>query len=338
MMMMHKKIMIGLAAFGMSAAAMADVNVYSYRQEFLIKPMLEAFTKESGVKVNVVYIKDGLVDRLKQEGKLSQADVVLTVDINRLEDLVKAQVTQPIISDVVKANVPEHLRGNEWVALTKRVRAIYSSKTRVGKLPASFTYQDLAKPALKGKVCVRSGKHPYNVSLVASMIAHEGEAAAKSWLEGVKANLAQKPQGGDRDQVKAIMEGKCDYALVNSYYFAAMINNEKDPEQKKWAEAVEINFPNQATTGTHVNISGVALAKHAPNKAEAMKLIDFLTGATAQRMYAEDNSEYPVKAGVPVSRLLASWGTFKEDQLNVLDIAKHYGTALKLIDEVKFDL
>lgn len=335
---MKKSVIAGLVALGVSAAALAEVNVYSYRQEFLIKPMLDEFTKETGIKVNTVYIKDGLVDRLKQEGKLSPADIVLTVDISRLEELAAAGVTQPIVSDTVNANIPANLRGEHWVALTKRARAIYSSKERVGKLPASFTYQDLAKPELKGKVCVRSGKHPYNVSLVAAMIAHEGEAAAKAWLEGVKANLAQKPQGGDRDQVKAIMEGKCDYSLGNSYYLGAMIKNEKEPEQKEWAKAVEINFPNQETVGTHMNVSGVALTKHAPNKDEAMQLIDFLTGDTAQKQYAEDNNEYPVKAGVAQSELVASWGQFKEDSLNVTDIAKHYAAALKLIDEVKFDL
>lgn len=336
--MTKKNVVAALLAAGVAVGALADVNVYSYRQEFLIKPMLDEFTKETGIKVNTVYVKDGLAERLKQEGEHSQADVVLTVDISRLEELVQADVTQPIASDVVNANVPAHLRGDNWVALTKRARAVYSSKERVGKLPASFTYQDLAKPEFKGKVCVRSGKHPYNVSLLASMIAHDGEAAAKAWLEGLKANLAQKPQGGDRDQVKAIMEGKCDYALGNSYYLGAMINNEKEPEQKAWAAAVEINFPNQETTGTHINVSGVALAKFSPNKEEALKLIDFLTGDVAQRQYAEDNNEYPVKAGVPLSALVASWGTFKEDDLNVLEIAKHYATALKLVDEVKFDL
>ena len=178
--MMKKSVIAVLLAAGLGATAVADVNVYSYRQEFLIKPMLDEFTKETGIKVNTVYIKDGLVDRLKQEGKLSPADIVLTVDISRLEELVAAGVTQPISSDTVNANIPANLRGNEWVALTKRARAVYSSKERVGKLPATFTYQDLAKPELKGKVCVRSGKHPYNVSLLASMIAHDGEAAAKA--------------------------------------------------------------------------------------------------------------------------------------------------------------
>lgn len=336
--MMKKQLLTALVALGASTMSWAEVNIYSYRQEFLIKPMLEAFTKESGIPVNIVYVKDGLADRLKQEGELSKADVVLTVDISRLEELVAAGVTQPFTSDVVNANIPPHLRGEHWAALTTRARAIYSSKERVGKLPASFTYQDLAKPELKGKVCVRSGKHPYNVSLVASMIARDGEAAAKAWLEGVKANLAQKPQGGDRDQVKAIMEGKCDYSLGNSYYFGAMLNNEKNPEQKEWAKAVEINFPNQESTGTHVNVSGVALAKHAPNRADALKLIEFLSGDAAQEMYAEVNHEYPVKAGVKRSDLVASWGDFKADDLNVLEIAKHYQSALKLIDEVKFDM
>lgn len=327
-----------LVALLASGSTLADVNVYSYRQEFLIKPMLEAFTKETGIKVHSTYIKDGLVERLKQEGEHSPADIVLTVDISRLEQLVNEGLTQAINTDTVKANIPAHLRGNEWVALTKRARAIYTSKERVGKLPESFSYADLAKPEYKGKVCVRSGKHPYNVSLLASMIARDGEAKAKEWLQGLKANLAQKPQGGDRDQVKAIMEGKCDYALGNSYYFGVMLNNEKNPEQKDWAAAVEINFPNQGSTGTHMNVSGVALTKYAPNKKEALQLIDFLTGDLAQQQYAEANHEYPIKAGVPASKLVASWGNFKEDDLNVTDIAKHYQTALKLVDEVKFDL
>lgn len=321
-----------------STVAMADINVYSYRQEFLIKPMLDAFTKETGIKVNTVYIKEGLAERMKREGAQSPADVVLTVDISRLEELVKEGLVQPISSEVVNANIPANMRGTDWVALTQRARAVYSSKERVGKLPASFTYLDLAKPEFKGKVCTRSGKHPYNVSLLASIIEHEGEAAAKAWLTGLKANLARKPQGNDRGQVKAIMEGVCDYALGNSYYFGAMLTNEKEPEQKAWAAAVEINFPNQETYGTHMNVSGVALAKHAPNQAEAMKLIEFLTGDQAQRLYAQDNFEYPVKAGVPLSDLVASWGEFKKDDVDIKSIANYYNAALKMMDEVKFDL
>ncbi|HFQ5190511.1 TPA: extracellular solute-binding protein, partial [Vibrio vulnificus] len=220
-------------------------------------------------------------------------------------------------------------------ALTTRTRSVYSSRDRVGKLGDAFTYEDLAKPEFKGKICTRSGKHPYNISLVSAMIAHHGEAETKKWLEGVKANLARKPQGNDRGQVKAIKEGLCDVSLGNSYYLGAMVN---DKEQKAWADAVYINFPNQQTTGTHVNISGMAMAKYAPNKANAQKLMEFLTGDKAQHMYAEVNYEYPVKAGVERSELVASWGDFKADTISLDDIASHHAAAIKLIDEVKFDL
>lgn len=335
---MKKRVLSAIVLTAITTTAMADVNVYSYRQEFLIKPLLDEFTKETGIKVNSVYIKDGIAERLKQEGEHSPADLVLTVDISRLEELVNNGLTQKIESKIVDKNIPSNMRGNEWIALTERARAVYSSKERVGKLPDTFTYQDLAKPEYKGKICVRSGKHPYNVSLVASIIEHEGREAAKKWLEGVKANLARKPGGSDRDQVKAIMEGLCDYSLGNSYYYGAMLTNEKNPEQKEWAAAAEINFPNQSTYGTHMNVSGVALTKYAPNKAEALKLVEFLTGDTAQKMYAEVNFEYPVKAGVPVSELVQSWGSFKKDDIDISKVAARYSDALKLIDEVQFDL
>ncbi|MBV7433539.1 Fe(3+) ABC transporter substrate-binding protein [Cardiobacteriaceae bacterium TAE3-ERU3] len=335
---MKMRILAAVLAAATTGSALADVNVYSYRQEFLIKPMLEAFTKETGIKVNTIYVKDGLAERIKQEGEHSPADIVLTVDISRLEELVNEGLTQPIESEVVDANIPANMRGNEWVALTQRARAVYSSKERVGKLPDSFTYLDLAKDEYKGKICTRSGKHPYNVSLVASIIEHEGAEAAKEWLQGVKANLARKPQGNDRVQVKAIMEGVCDYSLGNSYYYGKMLTNEKEPEQKQWAESAVINFPDQETYGTHMNVSGVALAKYAPNKEEAMQLIDFLTGDQAQHMYAEDNFEYPVNPNVQPSELVASWGDFKKDEVDITKVASHYQEALKLVDEVQFDL
>ncbi|PIE45155.1 MAG: iron ABC transporter substrate-binding protein [Gammaproteobacteria bacterium] len=329
-----------LATLGVAAAtlSMADVNVYSYRQEFLVKPIFEQFTKETGIKVNSVYLKKGLAERIKREGKESPADVVLTVDISRLQELVNMDLVQAIKSETVEKNIPANLRGDKWVALTMRARAVYSSKDRVGKLPEDFDYLDLAKPEWKGKISTRSGKHPYNLSLIASMIAHHGKEKTKAWLEGVKANLARKPQGNDRQQVKAIKEGIADLSLGNSYYFGKMITNEKHPEQKEWAASVYINFPNQKTTGTHMNVSGVALAKYSPNKEEAMKFIDFLTGDSAQATYAEMNFEYPVKPGVKASKLVSSWGDFKKDDISVLDIAKHYDEAAKLVDEVKFDL
>lgn len=278
-----------------------------------------------------------MVERVKREGELSPADVLLTVDISRVMEIVNAQLAQPINSEVLQKNIPAQYRDskNEWFALTTRARAIYTSKDRVGKLPADFTYYDLAKPELKGKVCVRSGKNSYNVSLVAALIANDGEAKAKAFLEGLKANLAQKPQGGDRDQVKAIKEGICDYALGNSYYFGKMLEDEK---QRSWAEAVYINFPHQKAQGTHVNISGVAIAKHAPNKENAVKLVEYLSGDKAQKLYAELNHEYPVKADIKPSDLVQSWGTFNADSIPLEKIAENYDKALKLIDEVKFDL
>lgn len=322
---------------GTALAADNEVNVYSYRQPYLIEPMLKEFTKETGIKVNMVYAEKGLVERLKREGELSPADVVLTVDISRVMEVVNAGLAQPLQDAVLEKNIPAQYRDSDgrWFALTLRARAIYSSKDRVGPLPLSFTYADLADPKYKGKVCVRSGKNAYNVSLVASMIAHQGVEKTRAWLEGVKANLAQKPQGGDRDQVKAIKEGVCDLALGNSYYLGKMLEDDK---QKAWAESVIINFPNQQADGTHVNISGVVLTKYAPNKDNAIKLMEFLSGDTSQHMYAEVNYEYPVKADVAPSELVASWGTFKADKLPLETIANNYNQALQLIDEVKFDL
>jgi len=327
----------GASALVSSLAYSAEaVNVYSYRQPFLIEPMMKEFTAETGIKVNILFAKKGLIERIKREGKLSTADLMLTSDFSRLTKFTEDGLAQTVNSNVLSQNIPEQYQGakKQWFALTTRARSIYSSVERVGPAP-NVTYQDLASPAFKGKVCMRSGKHPYNVSLLASIIAHEGEAKAKTWLEGLKANLARKPQGNDRAQVKAVKEGLCDYALTNSYYLGKMLN---DPKQVAWAEAVHINFPNQATTGTHVNVSGVALTKYAPNKQNAIKLMEFLSGDVAQKMYAEINYEYPVKEGVPASKLVASWGKFKADNIKLSDVAAQHKAAIKLMDEVKFDL
>ncbi|POY43590.1 iron ABC transporter substrate-binding protein [Avibacterium gallinarum] len=326
-----------LTTFAAPAFAANEVNVYSYRQPYLIEPILKQFEQETGVKVNFIFADKGLVERVKREGELSPADVLLTVDISRVMEIVNAGLAQSIQSSVLESNIPAQFRDSQgkWFALTSRARVVYSSKDRVGKLPASFTYYDLAKPELKGKVCVRSGKHSYNVSLIASMIAHDGVEKAKDFLTGLKANLAQKPQGGDRDQVKAIKEGVCDYSLGNSYYYGKMLEDEK---QKSWAEAAYINYPNQETVGTHMNISGVVVAKYAPNKDNAVKLVEFLSGDQAQHLYAELNHEYPVKPSVQKSKLVQSWGEFKQDNLPLEKIAENYENALKLIDEVKFDL
>lgn len=318
-----------------SAFAGNEVNIYSYRQPYLIEPMLKDFEKDTGIKVNVIFANKGLEDRVKQEGELSPADILLTVDISRVMKIVNSGVSQPITSKVLEQNIPAQYRDSkgDWYGLTKRARAIYTSKDRVGKLPEGFDYLDLAKPEFKGKVCARSGKHAYNVSLFASMIAHYGEAKTKEFIQGLKANLAQKPQGGDRDQVKAIKEGVCDYALGNSYYYGKMLDDEK---QRAWAESAIINFPT-GKFGTHVNISGVTVAKYAPNKANAVKLIEYLSGDKAQALYAELNHEYPVKEGVQPSKLVQGWGPFTADTLKLEEIATYYDKALKLVDEVKFD-
>ncbi|MBF0751325.1 MULTISPECIES: Fe(3+) ABC transporter substrate-binding protein [unclassified Pasteurella] len=323
------------AVFSTSAFATSEVNVYSYRQPYLIEPMLKDFEKETGIKVNVIFADKGLVERVKQEGELSPADVLLTVDISRVMQIVNEGLAQPFTSKVLDENIPAQYRDSDgkWYGLTTRARVIYSSKDRVGKLPGDFNYLDLAKPEFKGKVCVRSGKNSYNVSLFASMIEHYGEEKTKAFLEGLKANLAQKPQGGDRDQVKAIKEGVCDYSLGNSYYYGKMLDDEK---QKAWAESAVINFP-AGKHGTHVNISGVALAKYAPNKENAVKLVEYLSGEKAQKLYAQLNHEYPVKPGVEPSELVKGWGTFTPDTLKLETIAKNYEKALKLVDEVKFD-
>ena len=328
-------LVLGLAA---SAPAFASdvVNIYSFRQPFLIQPILEDFTKQTGIKTNVVFAKKGLIERVKREGKHSKADLVLTSNFSALIQLEDLKLTQTIKSDSVNNNVPAAFRDGDgqWVALTKRVRNVYSSKERVGELP-KLTYEDLADPKYKGQICTRSGKHPYNLGLVASMIAHHGEAQTKEWLEDVKVNLARKPQGNDRAQVKAVKEGLCNLALGNSYYLGKML---EDKEQKGWAEAVNINFPNQTNRGSHINVSGAVITKYAKNPENALKLIEYMTDSKAQNMYASLNMEYPVKSGVELSSLVASWGSFKEDSLPLDEISKYRPLALKLIDEVKFDL
>lgn len=335
MKLLNNVALLGLAGMAFSVSAAEPLTVYSYRQAFLVEPILAQFTEQTGIKVNVVFAKDGIAERIAREGRLSPADVVLTSDFSRLMELVEKDLVSPVNSPVINDNIPAQYRSpkNDWVALTMRVRNVYSSKERTGKI--DINYEDLASAQYKGKICTRSGKHPYNVALVASMIAHDGEAQTKTWLEGVKANLARKPQGNDRDQVLAVKEGLCDIAIGNSYYFGNML---MDKNQKSWAEAVNINFPNQQNRGAHINVSGMALAKHAPHKDNAVKLMEFLTSNVAQGMYAEVNMEYPVKADVPPSKLVASWGDFKADSLPIYKLAEHHQAAVRLLDEVKFDL
>jgi iron(III) transport system substrate-binding protein len=316
------------------AQAQGEVNVYTYREQKLIQPLFDAFTKETGIKVNVVSASSGLEQRIKTEGANSPADVLLTVDIGRLEDAVQAGITQPIKSSVIETVVPAQYRDPEghWAGVSTRARVIYASKDRVKQ--DTITYEELADPKWKGKICIRSGQHIYNNALIGAMIAKHGEAKAEEWLKGLKANLAQKPSGGDREQARDVAAGKCDIGIGNTYYYALMLNN---PQQKAWADATKVILPTFANGGTHVNVSGVVLAKNAPNKSNAMKLIEWLAGDTAQHMYADSTFEYPVKAGIKLNDIVASYGKLNPDPLPLSKIAQNKKAAANLVDKVGFD-
>jgi iron(III) transport system substrate-binding protein len=320
------------------AWADGEVNIYSYRQPELIKPLLDAFTKETGIKTNVLFLDKGLVERIRAEGANSPADVIMTVDIARLTEAKEGGVTQAVTDNAtISKDIPANLRdpAGQWFGLTTRGRVVYASKERVTQ--TAITYEELADPKWKGKICIRDGQHSYNIGLFASMVAVHGEAYTETWLKGLKNNLAHKPSGGDRDQAKAILAGECDIALGNTYYVGLMQTNEKEPEQKKWAEAIKIIFPNSADRGTHVNISGMALTKNAPNKANAVKLMEFLASGSAQKIYAEQVFEYPVMPGAEPSAIVKAFGPIKPDTLSLADIAANRKKASELVDKVAFN-
>ncbi len=331
-----KSLVVGAVAATVAAPVLADeVNIYSYRQPELIKPLTDAFTAETGIKVNVAYLKKGMIERLTAEGDRSPADMVLTVDVSRLAAVVNAGLTQPVVSDTLVENVPALYRDpeNHWFGLTTRARIIYASRDRVAEGEVT-TYEDLADPKWAGRICTRSGTNAYNVALTSAMIEHHGDAATTEWLGGVKANLARKPQGNDRAQVKAIWAGECDISIGNTYYMGKMLS---DPEQKAWADSVRIVFPTFEEGGTHVNISGVALTKSAPNKENAIKMMEFLTSPKAQEVYAEANFEYPIAPGTTAAPLVEGWGDFEADAVNLMTLAGHRSQALKLTEQVDFD-
>jgi len=328
-----------LPSFGFSHSALAEnvVNIYSYRQPYLINPLLEDFTKKTGIETKVIFTKKGLIERMAAEGRLSPADVLLTVDIGRLTGAVEKGVVQPVSSDVLLANIPAIYRSadNNWFGLTLRSRVVYASKERVKQ--KNITYEELADPKWRGRICMRSGQHVYNVAMIAAMIKHHGRDWTKTWLEGVKANLARRPSGNDRGQVKAVFAGQCDLAIGNTYYMGKMQLNEKKPEQKQWAASVKILFPNSEKRGAHVNLSGMVLAKYAPHKENAIKLMEYLSSDAAQKIYAQVNHEYPVKEGVEWSDLVKSWGVFKADTVSLDEIAKLRKAASLLVDETDFN-
>jgi iron(III) transport system substrate-binding protein len=330
-----RSVFLASAAFAAATPALADVNIYTTRQPELIQPVMDAFTAQTGIAVNLAYVESGIVERLKAEGRRSPADLVMTVDIASLQQIVDAGVVQPVENDVLNAAIPAELRSpdNLWFGLTTRARIVYASRDRVADGEVT-TYEDLASDTWAGRICTRSGTHPYNLALLAAVIAHDGPEAAQAWAEGVHDNLARRPEGNDRAQVKAIWAGECDISLGNTYYMGEML---ADPEQADWANSVRIIFPTFEDGGTHVNISGVAMTKSAPNKDEAMQLLEFLVSPEAQGIYAKLNNEYPILEGAPLSDLVASWGSFVADTTDLTEIAGHRGAALRIMETVNFD-
>ena len=340
--MLKRILLSALCAAALAAPACAqgptqagEVNVYSYREHKLIAPLLDAFTKDTEIKVNVISASSGLEQRIKTEGVNSPADLLLSVDIARLQDAENMGITQPIKSDIVDKTIAPQYRdpNGHWLGLAMRARVVYASKERVKQ--DAITYDELSDPKWKGKICIRSGQHIYNNALIAAYIAHHGEAKAEEWLKGVKANLAQKPSGGDRETARDVAAGKCDIGIGNTYYWALMNNNE--PDKKAWADATKVILPTFQDGGTHVNISGVVLAKHAPNKANAMKFIEWLASEKAQHMHADLNYEYPVRAGIEINPTIAGYGKLNADPIPISKIADNKKAAANLVDKVGFD-
>jgi iron(III) transport system substrate-binding protein len=313
------------------------VNVYSARQEALIKPMLDKFTEETGIEVNLITGDgDALLTRLRSEGRNSPADVLLTVDAGRLYRAKEAGVLQPIRSEYLEQHIPTHLRNSEgyWFGLSVRARVIAYATDRVNPDELS-TYEALTDEKWRGRLCVRSSGNIYNQSLVASMLSTQGEATTEKWINGLVANFAGPPQGGDRDQIKALATGQCDVALVNSYYYGAMLQSD-DAEEKAAAAEAAVFFPNQDGRGTHINVSGAGVTTSAANVAGATALIEFLARPSAQHWYAETNNEYPVSKGIEPSALLKSWGSFKADTVDVTELGRLNAQAVMAMDRANW--
>ena len=327
---------LALCALTLASTAVAqEVNVYSYREPALIQPLMDAFTAQTDVAVNVAFLNKGLIERLRAESRRSPADLVFTVDISRLHGVKDAGLTQPVQNDALTNNIPAEFRDpeNHWFGLTTRARIIYASKDRVAPNEVT-TYEDLADSKWKDRICTRSGTHSYMLALTAAYLHHHGEAETLDWLKAVKSNLARKPQGNDRAQVKAIWAGECDIALGNTYYMGQML---ADPEQQDWANSVSVEFPIFEDAGTHVNVSGMALTKSAPNRDDAIRLMAFLASPKAQEIYAADNFEYPIAPGTEADPLVQSWGGFAADTVNLTTIAKLRAEALRLTELADFD-
>jgi iron(III) transport system substrate-binding protein len=325
-----------LAVQPLASVHAAEINIYTTREAGLIEPIIAQYEAKTGVIINVVFMKDGMAERVQAEGGSSPADLMMAVDVGNLIDLTEKGLTQPIDSAALKAAIPPALRAadDQWFGLSWRARVLYAAKELGLK---SFNYENLADPQWQGKICIRSGQHPYNTALVAAYIAHYGEARTEEWINGLKANLARKPGGGDRDVAKDILGGICEIGVGNSYYVGLMRSGKGGPEQAQWGEAIDVILPAFKDGGTHINISGAALAKNAPNKAEAVKFLEYLVTDEAQLSYAHANFEYPVKPGVPADPIVASFGEMRADSVPLTEIVKHRKEASQLINKTGFD-
>jgi len=312
------------------------LNLYSARHYQTDEALYANFTKQTGIKINRLDGKEEeLVERIKNEGASSPADVLITVDAARLEIADRAGLFQPVQSKLLESRVPANLRTPNWVAFSTRARVIAYNKASVNGEWVQ-TYEDLAHPRLKGQVCVRSGSHPYNLSLGAAMLAHNGEAKTQEWARGVVANFARAPKGGDTDQIKAVGAGECQVAVSNSYYIARLLRSGKPEDQAVMAK-VGVVWPDQAGFGTHVNVSGAGILRHARNKANAVRFLEYLASDSAQRYFADGNNEWPVVAGVTVSNPgLAQLGDFKADTVDLGEVAKQTSTAQKIFDRAGY--
>ena len=310
-----------------------EVNIYSARQEALIKPLLDKFSESTSIKVNLVTGKgDALLTRLINEGENSPADLLVTVDAGRLYRAQQADVLKPIDSAAISRLVPDNLKSsdNMWVGLSIRARVIIYSKDRVNAEDLA-SYESLANEQWLGKICIRSSSNIYNQSMVAGMIAQNGLEKTEQWLQRFTANFARRPAGGDRDQIKAVAAGECDLAVANSYYLGHMLNS-PDASQRSAAEKVSLFWPNQEDRGAHINISGAGITKSSKNTLNAERLIAFLASDESQRWYAERNNEFPIRENIEVSSILKSWGPFRADKINVTQLGEYNSEAIKAMD------
>lgn len=327
---------LAAALFSLSASAAwaaGEVNVYSNRPAELIQPLLDAFTKQTGIETNLLYLDQGLVERIQSEGEYSPADVILTVDDSRLNEAKQGDVTQALTDAGLDAEIPAKYRDidGHWFGLTLRPRVFYVSAAVTAK---AITYEELSQPDWKGQVCLRDGRHASNIGLLASMLDLHGEAFAEKWLTGLKANLARKPKGNDGSQVEAVASGECQLAIGNTEYLAAMI---ADPASKDIAGKVRVIFPNAGERGTSVGISGMALAKYAPNHDNAVALMEFLAARPAQELYSQATNEYPVLPGAQPSKILGGFGPWKAEDVAMSQISKLRQQALALVEKVQFN-